>query len=234
MADNSTLKSSIRNVVKTNGDGAITGQNMQDVLISMVDVLGEGYQFLGGCTPSTNPGTPDNNVFYLATEAGTYSNFTGDSITEPTIFYFDTTWHALAVNGDFAAVVRVTDILNNFNRTASDKALSAGKGKQLNDTLNSAIAAIQEGYAFMGLAATTDTAPAISREYNLAYLATEAGTYTNLGNLTVADLQGGIPFPANLVQDPAYRFRDIVMAAAGFGQFLRIGIRISQDADQYI
>lgn len=187
MADNSTLKSSIRNVVKTNGDGAITGQNMQDVLISMVDVLGEGYQFLGGCTPSTNPGTPDNNVCYLATEAGTYSNFTGDAITEPTIFYYDDSWHALSTNGSFAAVLRVTDIVNNLNSTSTTKVLGAAQGKILGDILNNIAGAITEGYAFMGLAATNAAAPTVANDYNVAYLATSAGTYTNLGNLTVAE-----------------------------------------------
>ena len=187
MANNSTLKSTIANVVKTNGNGEINGQNLQNVLIAMVNVLGEGYMFLGGATPSTDPGTPDNNVFYLATEAGTYSNFTGDAITEPTIFYFDTTWHALAVNGNFAAVVRVTDIVNNLNSTSNTKVLSANMGRVLGDTLSNIGDALQEGYAFMGLASTGDAAPTVAQVYNLAYLATSAGTYTNLGNLTVAE-----------------------------------------------
>lgn len=36
-----------------------------------------GYIFAGVATPSTNPGAPDGPVFYLATEAGIYSNFGG-------------------------------------------------------------------------------------------------------------------------------------------------------------
>ena len=39
-----------------------------------------GYIFAGIATPSTNPGVPDGNVFYLATEAGTYANFSGIEI----------------------------------------------------------------------------------------------------------------------------------------------------------
>ena len=31
--------------------------------------------FAGIATPTTNPGAPDGNVFYLASESGTYSNF---------------------------------------------------------------------------------------------------------------------------------------------------------------
>lgn len=187
MANNSTLKSTITNVVKTNGNGEITGQNMQGVLLAMVEVLGAGYMYLGGATPSTDPGTPDNNVFYLATEAGTYSNFTGDAITEPTILYFDTQWHAKSLNGDFPAVVRVSDIINNLNSTSTNKVLSAAQGKVLGDILSNISDTLLEGYAFMGLASTGDDAPTVSRDYNLAYLATSAGTYTNLGNLTVAE-----------------------------------------------
>ncbi|WP_277232049.1 SGNH/GDSL hydrolase family protein [Phocaeicola salanitronis] len=41
-----------------------------------------GYLFAGVATPATNPGTPDGNVFYLATEAGTYANFNGIEIAD--------------------------------------------------------------------------------------------------------------------------------------------------------
>ena len=37
--------------------------------------FGQEKQFLGFATPSTNPGIPINNVFYFASEAGTYNNF---------------------------------------------------------------------------------------------------------------------------------------------------------------
>ena len=183
MANNSTLKSSIRSVVKTNGQGDITGQNMQNVLLSMVDVLGAGYMFLGGCTPSTNPGTPDNNVFYLATEAGTYSNFTGDAITEPTIFYYDTAWHALPVNGNFSTVLRVADIVNNLSSTSTTKPLSAAQGHALNQLINTLSGEIQqmasEGFVFMGIAHPVMAAPQIDPDLNLVYIAEQTtGTFS--------------------------------------------------------
>jgi len=187
MANNSTLKSTIANVVKTNGNGEINGQNLQNVLLAMVNVLGEGYMFLGGATPSTDPGTPDNNVFYLATEAGTYSNFGGDAITSPTILYFDTQWHSLSLDGDFSATLRVSDIVNALNSTSTTKPLSANMGKTLNNSLNAIVSALQQGYVFMGVATTDTPTPSVSRDYNLAYLAVEAATYTSLGGLTVAD-----------------------------------------------
>ena len=41
----------------------------------MVDSLGAGFKYKGVATPTTAPGTPDENVFYIASTAGTYTNF---------------------------------------------------------------------------------------------------------------------------------------------------------------
>ena len=80
MANWSSLKAAIAQVIKTNGNQEITGANMQSVLNNIVNSVGENATFAGIATPSTNPGNPDGNVFYLATEAGTYSNFNGIEI----------------------------------------------------------------------------------------------------------------------------------------------------------
>ena len=75
MADYSALKATIDASINTNGQQAITGAILNDVLNEMVDVLGEGYTFLGVATPTTNPTTPEGKAYYLAGAAGTYSNF---------------------------------------------------------------------------------------------------------------------------------------------------------------
>ena len=80
MANWSTLKAAIAQIIKTNNNQEITGANMQSVLNNIIDNVGENSTFAGIATPSTNPGAPDGNVFYLATEAGTYSNFSGIKI----------------------------------------------------------------------------------------------------------------------------------------------------------
>lgn len=77
MANYATLKAAIQNVVKTSGNNEITGALLQQTLLTMVNSLGAGYQYMGVATPATNPGTPDQNVFYLASTAGTYANFGG-------------------------------------------------------------------------------------------------------------------------------------------------------------
>lgn len=74
MANYATLKAAIQDVIKTNGNNEITGSLLQQSLLSMINALGADYQFVGIANESTNPGTPDQNVFYIA-GAGTYSNF---------------------------------------------------------------------------------------------------------------------------------------------------------------
>lgn len=80
MANWTILKAAIADVIKTNGNQEITGQLLQNVLNNIVSSVGENSTFAGIATPTTNPGVPDGNVFYLATEAGTYSNFNGIEI----------------------------------------------------------------------------------------------------------------------------------------------------------
>lgn len=79
MANNTDLKAAIAQVIKTNGNNEITGKILQNSLFSIINQLGGGATFVGIATPTTNPGTPDANVFYLASTTGTYTNF--DAIT---------------------------------------------------------------------------------------------------------------------------------------------------------
>ena len=75
MANNTDLKAAIAQVIKTNGNNEITGKILQNSLVSIINQLGGGATFVGIATPTTNPGTPDANVFYLASATGTYTNF---------------------------------------------------------------------------------------------------------------------------------------------------------------
>lgn len=95
MANYSNLKNIIDQVVRTNGQGDITGANLNQTLQQMVTDLGANYQYAGVATPSTNPGSPDQNVFYIATLAGTYSYF--NSIVLPkgiTVLRWNGSWSA--------------------------------------------------------------------------------------------------------------------------------------------
>lgn len=56
-------------------------------------LIGEGYAFMGVATADTNPGTPDQKVFYLASQNGVYPYFGGLGIKdELAIFYYNLNW----------------------------------------------------------------------------------------------------------------------------------------------
>ena len=97
MGNYEQLKAAITNVIKTNGTQSITGQVLQNSLLTMISTLGDNATFAGVATPTTNPGTPDANVFWLAGETGTYSNFAGLKVEdEAAVFYNNNgTWRKL-------------------------------------------------------------------------------------------------------------------------------------------
>lgn len=115
MSNYSSLKATINANIKTNGNQEITGSVLNSVLNAMVTTLGAGYQYAGVATPSTNPGTPDNKIFYLATTAGTYTNFGSLVLAEDevAILKWDTAWSkqetGIATTG---AVVKVDEKVN--------------------------------------------------------------------------------------------------------------------------
>lgn len=100
MANWSTLKAAIARVIKNNGNQEITGQVLQNVLNNIVSSIGENATFAGVATPSTNPGTPDGNVFYITGTAGTYPNFGNRTINAGlTILSWNgSSWSATTIN----------------------------------------------------------------------------------------------------------------------------------------
>ena len=81
MANYTNLINGIKAVIKQNGTNDITGQLMQDTLTTIVGTIGRFATFAGVAVPSTNPNNPDQTVFYLATQVGTYVNFGGLQIS---------------------------------------------------------------------------------------------------------------------------------------------------------
>lgn len=82
MGNYEQLKQAVSDVIKTNGNQEITGQILQNALLSIISTVGGNATFAGIATPETNPGTPDQNVFYIAIENGTYSNFESIILSE--------------------------------------------------------------------------------------------------------------------------------------------------------
>lgn len=101
MANYAVLKAAVEEVVKANGNEEITGTNLQSTLISIINSLGSGYQFMGVATPSTvPPSSPDYNIAYIG-GAGTYTNF-GSTYIVPIsyvgVFKFNGTWTSELIN----------------------------------------------------------------------------------------------------------------------------------------
>lgn len=92
MSNYTNLKNAIQSVIKANGNNEITGPILQAELLSMITTLGAGYQYIGVAQPSTNPGTPDARVMYLAYLPGTYVNFGGLTVTGFCVLKYDTVW----------------------------------------------------------------------------------------------------------------------------------------------
>lgn len=87
MGNYEELKAAVSSVIKTNGNQEITGQVLQNTLTTLISQVGANATFAGIATPDTAPGTPDQNVFYIASENGTYSNFNGITLSnEVSIF----------------------------------------------------------------------------------------------------------------------------------------------------
>lgn len=72
---NATLRADITAAICTPADPKVTGAALQEKLLSMVDALDTGAKYIGVATPSSVP-TTEANCFFLATQGGTYANFT--------------------------------------------------------------------------------------------------------------------------------------------------------------
>lgn len=79
MGNYEQLKQAVSDVIKTNGNQEITGAILQNALLSIINSVGKNFQYVGIAKYDTNPGTPDQNIFYIA-GFGNYVNFNNNSI----------------------------------------------------------------------------------------------------------------------------------------------------------
>lgn len=65
-------------------DTALSGRidGVANSITAINTKLAEGYIYAGIATPSTNPSTPTGKVFYIALQAGTYTNFSSLAVTQ--------------------------------------------------------------------------------------------------------------------------------------------------------
>lgn len=78
-------------------------------------LLQEGYTFMGVATPETNPGTPDQKVFYIANGKGVYAKFGGLNVdeNEMVLLTFDDSWKKLSTgNAAFGYNEPLAQVIN--------------------------------------------------------------------------------------------------------------------------
>ena len=102
MGNYEKLKAAVAAVIKQNGNKEITGQIMQNTLLSMISNIGANSTFAGVATPKTVPGTPDQNVFYLAGTPGVYANFGGYELKQGIVMFTNASGAFTAVNLGFS------------------------------------------------------------------------------------------------------------------------------------
>lgn len=87
MGNYKQLKQAVADLIKTNGNQEITGAILQRSLLTIISTIGINATFAGIAKPTTNPGTPDQNIFYIASENGTYPNFNGVTLNDEVVIF---------------------------------------------------------------------------------------------------------------------------------------------------
>ena len=184
MANWSNLKSSINSVIKTNANQEITGQVLQNVLNTIVSTVGENATYVGVATPSTNPGSPDGNVFYFATQAGTYANFGGAELEVglTILLWNGSNWTATKVmtikqevGSSESSVMSqriITNLVSEYNVSVNHPTEGIDGGNKY--TLETAIAKVGEELRHAGLKVTF-----LNEEGTTETWEYQGGTFTN-------------------------------------------------------
>ena len=127
-------KVSKTDIVQSTGTSTTAVMSQKAVSDAINKLKNAGYLYVGIATPTTNPGTPDGPVFYIASQAGTYSNFGNTEIDNTGIFTWDgTSWSFEKL--DFGGGSNI-EIINDLTTGGEGNALSAEMGKVLNEKID--------------------------------------------------------------------------------------------------
>lgn len=158
MAKFEELKNSIKQAIRANGNEEITGTTMQLALLAMIEDLGNGSLFKGVATIGEQPGTPDNNVFYIAINPGVYPGFGSLRIigNEIAFFVWDGEWTKLVINDQSLAAV------------ASEKARAMLEESNLSQAINNEVERSQTAESALSESISTERTRATGAESELS------------------------------------------------------------------
>lgn len=111
MGNYEQLKQAVSDVIKTNGNQEITGEIMQNALLTIISTVGANSTFAGIATPNTNPGTPEQNVFWIASLPGQYVNFSNQILDDEVYIFKNNNGRWVKVDTGIANIYKV----NGFN-----------------------------------------------------------------------------------------------------------------------
>ena len=168
MADFTALKTAIQTYIKQNGNEEITGEKLQEILLSMVTTLGDS--------------AINDLVTALANEVAARQNADG------TLQQNITNEATARGNADTALSNRLGSTITAEN-TAADQIGAEAEARAAADTalqglINGINTKLAEGYLYAGIA-TAATNPGTPTG-KVFYLALTAGTYTNFGSTVVS------------------------------------------------
>lgn len=127
----------------------IEGETIQQYLLSIINSLTVGYQFMGIASENTSGGTPDQNVFYIA-GAGTYTGFGSNPITVDVGYIGIIRWNG-AWSSDTIKIADVVSVSQNTLIIGDEERAFLGKPISLLPIINSCV---KELYVNMSIAFT--------------------------------------------------------------------------------
>ena len=86
--DISNVKRIIQGAIKTNNTQDITGDTLQQVLLSLASSFENVQEFAGIVSPSSSPSAGTENKIYVAMEYGTYTAFNNTTLAKGEVAVF--------------------------------------------------------------------------------------------------------------------------------------------------
>lgn len=119
MGNYEQLKKAVSDVIKKNGNQEITGEIMQNTLLSIISTVGNDATFAGIAVPETNPGTPDQNVFYIASQPGNYSNFGSIKLVDQVLILTNKNGYWVKFDAGITTAAKVAELEERSNANSA-------------------------------------------------------------------------------------------------------------------